>query len=63
MPDRLTPTMRTALAALTRDKFLHRPHELPGGQSTVRALVKRGLAERNGQWVRLTPAGREQADR
>lgn len=63
MPERLTPTMRSALAALTRDKFLHRPPDVPGGAATVRALIKRGLAEREGSWVRLTAKGRERVGR
>lgn len=63
MSERLTPTMRHALARLGHERMVHRPHEIPGGQSTVRALIKRGLAERDGQWVRLTPAGRERVGR
>jgi hypothetical protein len=36
---------------------------VPGGQSTARALILRGLAERDGNYVRLTPAGHEEARR
>jgi hypothetical protein len=63
MSRRLTPTMQQALASLASARLVHRPHELPGGQSTARALITRGLAERDGQWVRLTPAGRQEAHR
>lgn len=63
MPERLTPTMRHALTRLGHERMVHRPHEVPGGQSTVRALIKRGLVERDGQWVRLTSAGRGLVER
>jgi hypothetical protein len=63
MPERLSPTMQRALAVLGRATLLHRPREVPGGATTVHALVKRGLVMRDGQWVRLTPAGRELVDR
>lgn len=55
---RLTPNMRAALRLLaTGNRW--RPPDIAGGQSTIRALVKRGLAERDNGRVRITDAGRE----
>jgi hypothetical protein len=58
---KLSPTMRQALRSLASARLVHRPHEVPGGQSTARALIVRGLAEQDGNYVRLTPAGQEEA--
>lgn len=60
---KLSPTMRQALHSLASARLVHRPHEVPGGQSTARALILRGLAERDGNYVRLTAAGHEEAHR
>ena len=59
----VSPTMRRALRALDHSRLVHRPRELPGGQSTCRALIKRGLAEQDGSWVRLTDLGRQLLER
>lgn len=62
MSERLTPTMRRALRELSEVRLLRRPREVPGGQSTVRALIKRGLCEREGSYVRLTPQGHQELE-
>ena len=54
---KLTPTMRAALRQLAEHPRSRTP-DLPGGRGTERALIKRGLAERDGQRLNLTMAGR-----
>jgi hypothetical protein len=43
-------------------RLMRRPHEVPGGQSTVHALIKRGLCERDGSYVRLTEQGHRELE-
>jgi hypothetical protein len=63
MPPRLTPTMRLALRSMAQTRLAHRTPDVPGGASTVRALIKRGLAAQQGSYVHLTERGREEAHR
>lgn len=65
MPERLSPAMRRALRSMHGGRFLlFRPRDVPGGQSTIRALLKRGLVERDGSgFVRITPAGIHEVER
>lgn len=59
----LTPTMRRALRELASVRLLRRPHEVPGGHATARALIKRGLCERDGSYVRLTEQGHQELEK
>lgn len=54
--------MRRALRELGAVRLMRRPREVPGGQSTVRALIKRGLCERQGSYVALTERGRTELE-
>jgi hypothetical protein len=57
--------MRRALRYMHSGKFLlFRPRDVPGGQSTIRALIKRGMLERDPSgFVRITPAGVQEVER
>lgn len=55
--------MEQALRTLYTGRMLYRPREVPGGQATVRALIKRGLVERQGSFLIVTDAGREVVSR
>lgn len=57
--------MRRALRYVHSGKFLlFRPRDVPGGQSTIRALIKRGMLERDPSgFVRITPAGVQEVER
>ena len=59
---KLSPNMRTALNSVARLGWARTP-DLPGGHSTERALIRRGLVERDGSRLRLTMAGRREAGR
>jgi hypothetical protein len=65
MPERMSPSMRRALRYIYSGKFLlFRPRDVPGGQATIRALLKRGMVERDGSgFVRITPAGISEVER
>ena len=59
---KLSPNMRLALTAVGRHGWARTP-DLPGGHSTERALIKRGLVERDGSRLILTMAGRREVQR
>jgi hypothetical protein len=65
MPRKLSPSMRHALRTMRSGRYLlFRPADVPGGYSTIRALVRRGLVEPdNSGHYRITGAGRAEVER
>lgn len=65
MRRKLSPFQRHSLRVLDSGRYLmFRPQDVPGGERTIRALVVRGLMERDPSGhVRITTAGHLEANK